>query len=107
MVSKITLFEPHFDGAQIGPEAIGTETMAKTADSTDADAATTDSESRLPDPTTRMPRIRTLVVAGVLISAVLSGVLAWRRFRGQDESEDEPAATAVVEERLADAIPTE
>lgn len=110
MVSKITLFEPHFDGAQIGPETMETGTPSETAPTGDSELSTSESATLgTGSKTARMPRLRTLVGVGVFVSALMAGLFAWRRFRGRGGSgeEDEPIATATIEALRSEATPAE
>jgi hypothetical protein len=109
MVSKITLFEPHFDGAQIGPKTLKSGTPSETAPTRDSRAATSDSATlETGSKTGRMPRLRTLVGVGVFVSTLMAGLFAWRRFRGRGKSdeEDEQIDTATIEEHRSEATPT-
>jgi hypothetical protein len=108
MVSKITLFEPHFDGAQFGPETIGTEDSSETGEPVDSDSTASSSMGlERPSITSRRTRIRTLVGVGVILSALMTGLLAWRRFQGRSEDEDETATDPMIEERHAEEISAE
>lgn len=79
MVAKITILEPHFDGAQFGPASIegpmaewGDETNSKTTTDADADE-TAGSKSRL---TTLLRRVTVIVLLFVALWVVLSRLLA-------------------------------
>ncbi len=73
MVSKITIFEPHFDGAQFGPTSIvGDEPRPEAA----ADAGVEGSRRR--------SRMVAMVSFGGLAAVLLVGVMALRRRRNTD-----------------------
>lgn len=92
MVSKITIFELHFDGAQFGPESIdvGPEDLPGTDDSSEADAGElpgTDDSSEA-DADSKSPLVMFLQGATVF---VLMFVVLWvglsRLLSDEDESE--------------------
>ncbi|MFW6448015.1 MAG: hypothetical protein ACOC0X_00580 [Halobacteriota archaeon] len=83
MVSKITIFEVHFDDARFGP------TLAR------SDDEETTVESAEEDATSRSPLPGVLALLGVAIAV---GVLVRRRRRTDDEQ---------VEIELADGVPAE
>jgi hypothetical protein len=88
MVSKITIFEPHFDGAQFGPASISGEKSELDS----AEPVTDEEEGRRgfsPPPT--------LVIAGIAVG-ILIGVKALRS-RATDESE-----LVTNEEQPAEAV---
>ncbi|MFB6085913.1 MAG: hypothetical protein ABEJ84_03770 [Halodesulfurarchaeum sp.] len=97
MVSKITLFEPHFDGAQIGPASLGTEgTDLELGES----AREHDSATREPTASSRPPRARLLGgVAGVTVG-LLAGLLAWRRVKGGSKAESVTGSESADEPRI-------
>lgn len=68
MVSKITIFEPHFDGAQFGPASVGNDHPEET---TVEEAEETRGRSRG----------RTILGLGFVSLALLAGVVAARRIR--------------------------
>jgi len=80
MVSKITLLEPHFEGAQFGPATVDIPTPGGESDETEeSDAEGEESESRL-----------VTVLQGATVFLVLFAVL-WTilsRVAGGEEEED-------------------
>jgi hypothetical protein len=102
MVQKITLFEPHFDGAQFGPSVMGgegediEELVEDAAESTDIEVSGDIEESASGG--SRLRRVFTFVVMAGIATAV--GRMAFRRFGGDesdtlefedDEATEEPA----------------
>ncbi|MFT4930794.1 MAG: hypothetical protein ACI91T_000667 [Natronomonas sp.] len=82
MVEKITLFEPHFDGATFGPanssaESTTDETVVEEAIDTDRDVTGSNGG--------RGRKIIGLVVASVVVSVVVSTIA--RRLAGDDDFE--------------------
>jgi hypothetical protein len=93
MVSKITIFEPHFDDAQFGPSVMDSETASE---STEPDVRTGDAEG------SRGPSAgRTVFVLGAVAAGLLAGLAAVRRARRADPESVE------IEERTADEIAAE
>lgn len=87
MVSKITLFEPHFDGAQFGPKTIdGAFDRASEESATEAQA--TDSSPR------RFPTRRVALGVVPLFVALIGGAVALRRFRARGAGGESEAATS-------------
>jgi hypothetical protein len=84
MVQKITLFEPHFDGAQFGPSVMGgaDDDTEEAAESTDIEVSGDEAEATSGG--SRLRRVFTFVVVAGVATAV--GRLAFRRF-GADESD--------------------
>jgi len=72
MVSKITIFEPHFDGAQFGPASLSGEEPAVESDDPDADVAV-ESKSR------GRSLSRFALVIGGIAAGLLLGMGAIRR----------------------------
>lgn len=103
MVTKITLFEPHFDGAQIGPARLDTAETKATADTAhtgeDVDSETIESSRRL-------PTIRTGVGIASFASLFLAGFMAYRRFKPSGDIEEE-TAEATIEERPIESVTAE
>ena len=86
MVSKITIFEPHFDGAQFGPASIGSDAPDGQEVDPEAEQLTTQS--------TGPSRLRLLLGAGGLSFGLLLGFLTARRLRTEPmeaiDFEDQP-----------------
>ena len=98
MVSKITIFEPHFDGAQFGPTSIvGDESSPETTGSATADPDVEGSR--------RGSRLLAMVALGGLATVLFVGVMALRRRRSTDSMQDVEAVD--VEERPVEAPATE
>lgn len=74
MVSKITIFEPHFDGAQFGPTSLSSDEPTVESDVPDADVAV-DSKSR-----SQSLGLLVLVIGGIA-AGLLIGMRAIRRSR--------------------------
>lgn len=72
MVSKITIFEPHFDGAQFGPASLPTDEPTVGSEAPDADVAV-ESKSR-----GRSLGGSVLVIGGI-VAGLLIGMRAIRR----------------------------
>lgn len=107
MVSKITLFEPHFDGAQFGPASIaGPQSSASsTASETDdpdptktvgrslrtfltAESATNEKEADSDDPQkSRVVTVLQATMVFVVMFVVLYSTLRWILSRDDDQSE--------------------
>ncbi len=81
MVSKITILEPHFDGAQFGPASLG-EAEPDEEEEVEAEGGS---------------RARPLVAIGVLVLGVLAAVAARRRLGGVDTEEVSLSAPPVEE----------
>ncbi len=102
MVAKITLFEPHFDGAQIGPATIGMEEKADVADAVESvDKASTDAKSR----SFGRPPLQLAVGLGIVFSVIAAGILVRRRrAKPTDESRDSDTSSGIeatlVEEQV-------
>ena len=112
MARKITMFELHFDGAQIGPASLD---FAEDASASELDATIdemeTETDSELggepemesPERSSGRRRLRTLVaIAGVVSVLSLVGVVA-RRFRGESadlEIEIDSGREDVIEEEI-------
>jgi hypothetical protein len=124
MVAKITLFEPHVEGVQVGPTTLGkrsaAEAMERASESAKRIAVEgTESEGsagrsrRLPRaPSVRRPRIRSILAAGVAAGVLVGASLAVRRIRSrraEARGTDEPAATEepTIEERPAEDLKAE
>lgn len=90
MVTKITIFEPHFDGAQFGPASLGEQDRGDTAEST----AETHTDSH--DAGERS-RIRSVLLLGGVVAAVLIGSTILRRRRQNRSDTVENEAQLVVE----------
>ena len=101
MVTKITLFEPHVDGVQIGPASLGLRSSAEPTVSepkpSRRSAVTGAIRSR------SRPRVRSILVAGIATGTLLGAVLAWRRFRGH-ESETTDESEPMIEERSVEDL---
>lgn len=91
MVSKITIFEPHFDGAQFGPTSIGDE---------ESPAEQAPEEIAESEPRGRSPGRAMLAVGGITMGLLL-GFAALRRARSSEseplEIEDGSISTAPME----------
>lgn len=101
MVTKITLFEPHFDGAQFGPTSLPDDILP-------GDTATDEDESADPQSETEsgtgLGRMRLLAAVGALTAGLLAGAFAVRRLRGRGTPEEDTADTDIEtesEEELA------
>jgi hypothetical protein len=90
MVSKITIFEPHFDGAQFGPASLPTDEPGVGSETPDADVAV-ESKSR------GRPLGRSVFVIGGIVGGLLIGMRAIRRIRTTEPESVE------IEERSAKA----
>jgi hypothetical protein len=110
MVSKITLFEPHIEGAQFGPASL----HGPDADATDPAETTIGSGTETAGPSkSRLSRARKALLVVPVVAVILGGAVAWRRFRTvreTDESRGEgtetnTAAAGTIEERTAAAVP--
>lgn len=82
MVEKITLFEPHFDGATFGP---GTSSPESTADETVVEEAIASGGDVTGSSGGRGRKILGLVVASVVVSIVASTIA--RRLAGDEDFE--------------------
>lgn len=91
MVSKITFFEPHFDGALFGPATGPSDESAVEADAPDADIA---GEVE----TGRRPLGRTVTVALGIATGLLIGMMAIRRSKARESK-------AVENEELSTSVP--
>lgn len=104
MVAKITLFEPHFDGAQIGPATIGTDEKADVADELETvENADSEPKSR----SIGRPPLRLAVGLGIVLSAIAAGILVRRRrAKPTDESSDSDTSSGIeatlVEEQVTE-----
>jgi hypothetical protein len=94
MVSKVTIFEPHFDGAQFGPASIPGEMV-----DVDSPGPITGEEEREKGPRGVSPRSAVLV--GGLVLGILVGV---KTLRSRETDESEPVTN---EEQPAEAVPAE
>ncbi|MDZ7850463.1 MAG: hypothetical protein U5K70_06530 [Halodesulfurarchaeum sp.] len=109
MVSKITLFEPHFDGAQIGPASIG----ADTPPDMDLGGSEHDEHSPVSEPSSSSRRPSTRLVVGIagVATGLVAGVIAWRRFRIGAKPETDTAAEStdepMIEERPVEDLTQE
>lgn len=90
MVSKITIFEPHFDGAQFGPASLPTDEPAVGSEAPDADVAI-ESKSR------GRSLGRSVLVIGGIAAGLLIGMKAIRRTRTTEPESVE------IQERSANA----
>lgn len=90
MVSKITIFEPHFDGAQFGPASLPSDEPAVESDAPDANVAV-ESEPR------GRSLGRSVLVIGGIVAGLLIGMRAIRRARTTEPESVE------IEERSANA----
>jgi len=86
MVQKITIFEPHIDGAQFGPSTLGT------------DAETFDEESEMSDESgsSMVPKLAFL---GFLTAVAAAGVLFYRRRNGHRIEIEEVSSETVEAEQ--------
>lgn len=103
MVTKITLFEPHFDGAQFGPTSLPDDLLpGATATDEDASAESTGETAEI-ESGTGFGRMRLLAAVGAMTVGVLVGAFAVRRLRGRGSSEEDTAELDVEteEEELA------
>lgn len=97
MVSKITIFEPHVDGAQFGPasmdvdrdniEESGEELIAENTE----ERIEANDEERIDKRRSRRSRGRRILGAGVVSAALLAAIVVARRFRSDARPHDEPA----------------
>lgn len=88
MVSKITIFEPHFDGAQFGPTSIESgESMD------DAEAASEDAEDA---------QGRSLLRIAALFGAIIVGLVVGLRMIRRTEVMD--TESVEIEEHAADEM---
>lgn len=71
MVSKLTIFEPHFDGAQFGPASIESDVAEPTEMSPDTSAETSDQDGG--------SRGRSLLIAGLITTAIVVAVAMKRK----------------------------
>lgn len=94
MVSKITIFEPHFDGAQFGPSSIG---------ESDVDMDSSD-ETVVASSGWGVPWRKLL--AGTVLAGLVLGMFAMRRFqKGRDSAVDAPGQSideAGIEEAVVE-----
>lgn len=92
MVSKITIFEPHLDGVQIGPASLDDE---QSFDESGTGRERSDGRSLR----------RLLIGTGVLAGVLVLGASLVRRARRSDDGSDEDESMDVVleEDSLADA----
>lgn len=109
MVSKITLFEPHFDGAQIGPASLGTDTPL---DLELGESASEDhSHGSEPSSSSRLPSARLFIGVAGLAAGMVAGLLAWRRFRSGSKTETDETAEStdepMIEERPVEDLTQE
>ena len=91
MVSKITIFETHFDGAQFGPTTVGSEESAS--------AAATPTAGERSDQAAGRSRTRSVLAVGGLLLVAVLGVVAARRIREKDQDRSS------TDDRPADEIP--
>ncbi len=114
MVSKITLFEPHFDGAQIGPAALGIDPSSE-EQAGEAETETSGSGIGAAAPVfSHLPRARTVIGTGMVAAGLLAGVVVWRRFRArkdsdapQTEGDADPEDEPLIEERPVEDLTAE
>lgn len=92
MVSKITIFEPHFDGAQFGPASLSSNEPTVESDAADADVAI---ESKSRGQSLGLPAL----VIGGIAAGLFVGLRAIRRSRTTEPEFVE------IEERAANAPP--
>lgn len=109
MVSKITIFEPHFDGAQFGPAAVELEAPDKNDekagnvvdenanDVVDEKAVPTTEDAGLP---VGRSRARSILVGGLLSGVVLGGITALRYTRCSGQTQEQ----VEIEDRTADGV---
>lgn len=95
MVSKITIFEGHFDGAQFGPASIGAEDEADKASDTEA------IEERSP----RRPGGRRMLGIGIVSTTLLAVIVVLRRFRNKSRGDDQ--LSVEIEEAAEQKAPAE
>lgn len=94
MVSKITIFEPHFDGAQFGPATLQTDSDEEGAETSPAHA---DDEAAGVNPA--------YLVLGSVLLAVFAAIVARAASRRRAEA---PSTDAdAPEHETADEIPIE
>ena len=107
MVSKITLFEPHIEGAQFGPASLDTPgDIAKVTEPT----VGTGSEVTAESSPSRFPKVRAALLVLPLAAAVLGGAMAWRRFRSGrrlDDQATDSTEPATIEERIPTSASSE
>lgn len=89
MVSKITIFEPHFDGAQFGPASMGVggDNIEEHAE----DLIEANAEDLIDERSPRRSRGRRILGAGVVSAVLLAAVVGARRFRKGARVHDDPA----------------
>lgn len=97
MVTKITVFEPHFDGAQFGPASIGPEVDAREPDTSVANERVEDESEN----GSTGPRRTVVVLAAALSLLAVVGALAARRMMGSPSDEESRTVST------ADEIPVE
>lgn len=100
MVSKITIFEPHFDGAQFGPASIGSEEPAEAVVAPDESEMVSSSDEGEGPQTTGRSRGRAMLGLGLATFFVFLAVAFARRGRNGGVEED-------VEVSFDDRIPAE
>lgn len=103
MVSKITLFEPHFDGAQIGPATLDTAESTPTAEAAHSEEQ---DRSDVVESSRRLPSVRTGIGIATFASLFLAGFMAYRRFKPSEDTEED-TAEATIEERPIEDLTAE
>lgn len=94
MVSKLTIFEPHFEGVQIGPESLtgeeSTDATTFTPDTLEAEEPSTKSRRRW------IPRLAGLAVLAGVGYAAVRFVRRDTEFAPGMEGEEDPMAEEVA-----------
>lgn len=98
MVSKITIFEAHLDGAQFGPVSPGQDEKGRD-DSSREDDATESTGGR--------SRKRIVLFGSVLVVTLLAIAVAIRRLRSDGESDESEVARSADEEEIDEEDRTE
>lgn len=88
MVSKITIFEPHFDGAQFGPRSIGSEEPENASIAPDEGQMVSSDEEDEESQTAGRSRGRMMLGLGLATFFVFLAVALARRGRMEELDED-------------------
>ncbi|MFP4625575.1 MAG: hypothetical protein ACLFNI_03165 [Natronomonas sp.] len=88
MVTKITLFEPHFDGAQFGPTSLPDDLVPGATASDDDSDVDESSETAEPESGSGMSKLGLVLAAGGVTLGMFVGALAVRRLRRRGGSTD-------------------
>lgn len=105
MVTKITLFEPHFDGAQLGSATIGAAVDGE-EENEHKTRATTTAVSKLP--TGSRPPVRLLLGLGMVIGGIAAAAIIIRRRKQHGTAQaSETEADATIEARAVEGLTAE